>query len=34
MTYFSQRCAEIYGRSRLAYTAFLIGDRDDFHKSE
>jgi hypothetical protein len=34
MTYFSQRRAEIYGRSGFAHAAFLISDRDDFHKSE
>jgi hypothetical protein len=34
MTYFSQRCAEIYGRCGFAHPAFLISDRDDFHESE
>jgi hypothetical protein len=34
MTYFGQRCAQIYGRGRFAHAAFLISDRDDLHESE
>ena len=34
MAQFRQRGTEIDGRGRFADAAFLVSDRDDFHKSE